>query len=277
MKDVKLVLLGTGSPRPDINRKGPSQVMMIDDFPVLIDCGDGTTTQLIKAGILPSKVNFLWLTHLHSDHLFGYAQFLIAGWSTGRTELTVIGPKGTKKFHQQVLEMFQQDIDYRLSVGRSKEGILDVKIIEITNSGTVHSNFPYPVYTAEMIHNVTTYGLRFEIDDKIVVFSGDTAPNDELIKLSRDADILVHDSCMVDDYDKLQTKDPGLKVIWTNLMKEHCTPGQAAYTAKNANVKKLVLTHFLPNADVETAYQEATASFLGKVIIGEDLKEIKVD
>src|SRR5699024_4241532 len=257
MKDVKLVLLGTGSPRPDINRKGPSQVMMIDDFPVLIDCGDGTTTQLIKAGILPSKVNFLWLTHLHSDHLFGYAQFLIAGWSTGRTELTVIGPKGTKKFHQQVLEMFQQDIDYRLSVGRSKEGILDVKIIEITNSGTVHSNFPYPVYTAEMIHNVTTYGLRFEIDDKIVVFSGDTAPNDELIKLSRDADILVHDSCMVDDYDKLQTKDPGLKVIWTNLMKEHCTPGQAAYTAKNANVKKLVLTHFLPNADVETAYQEA--------------------
>lgn len=276
MKDTKIIMLGTGSPRPDAERSGPSQVITVDDYPILIDCGDGTSTQLMKAGIQPRDINYLWLTHLHSDHLFGYAQFLIAGWSTGREKLTVIGPKGTKKFHQQVLEIFKDDIDYRLSVGRRKEGILDVNIIEIEEAGTIQSDFPYRVITEEMVHNVTTYAFRFEIGDKSIVISGDTAPTQALVTLSENADVLIHDCCMVDDYGKQQTTDPKMKVIWNNLLKEHCTPEQAATTAKKADVKKLVLTHFLPNANVESAYVEATECYSGEVIIGEDLKIIKV-
>jgi ribonuclease BN (tRNA processing enzyme) len=69
--NVSIIMLGTGSPRPDLERSGPAQLLLIDDIPILIDCGDCVTTQLIKAGIPLSAItlfgtgtheggNFIW-------------------------------------------------------------------------------------------------------------------------------------------------------------------------------------------------------------------------
>lgn len=274
---ISVVMLGTGSPRPDLDRSGPSQVLMIDGTPILIDCGDGVVNQLMKAKISLSEINYLFLTHLHADHVYGYGHFLVAGWGSGRKKLTVVGPPGTKELHNLVLEMFKNDIKYRTSLGFPPEGILDVTIVEVDPSQAIPCELPAEVTAASMIHNVPTFAYRFQMGDKAVVISGDTAPSQRLVELSQGADILVHDSCLTTTSMYNHSPRPELKKVWENLQKEHCTPEQAADTAREANVKKLVLTHFLPGIDVDEIYQESKKVYDGIVIVPEDLQVIDVD
>lgn len=273
MSELKIVMLGTGSPRPNLNRSQPAQALVIGEEAILIDCGEGTTAQLMKAGIAPESIKYLILTHLHSDHTLGYGQFLLGGWGQGRSELIIIGPKGTKAFHESILNMYSFDIDYRCSLGRSSAGILDVKIIEISEPGELMENpLPYRISTARMVHNVPTFAFRFDIGQKTVVISSDTAPNDDIVLLAEGADILVQNAGLTTG-----RQSAALEKIWANLQKEHCTPAQAGTIAERAKVKKVVLTHFLPEADGSIAFKEASETFTGEVIVPEDLDVIKVE
>ncbi|SDJ08229.1 MBL fold metallo-hydrolase [Alteribacillus bidgolensis] len=278
MIDWKVTMLGTGSPRPDVERSAPSQVIHFGDLPVLIDCGEGTTAQLQRAGIPPQSITTLFITHLHSDHILGYGQFLLGGWGLGRRKLRVIGPKGMKHYHETMLSLFKDDIDYRVELGRSPKGVREeVEIIEIDEPGEIDlkiDDLPVRVYTAEMIHNVPTYALRFEGEDHVIVHSGDTAPTENIVELAKDADILIQDACLAVNETYKNITDPELQEIWDNLQKEHCTPQQAADIAERGGVKKLVLTHFLPNIDEERAYREAAAEFKGETIVAKDLQTI---
>lgn len=277
MKDIIINMLGTGSPRPDIHRSGPSQTLTIDDTSILIDCGENVVRQVIKSGIELKNINYLLFTHLHADHVYGYGHFLVAGWGSGRKHLTVVGPKGTKALHEKTLDLFKEDINYRTSLGFPSEGIMDVNIIEVEESGNINiPGLPADVSAANMVHNVPTYGYRFDVGSESVVFSGDTAPTDNLVKLSKDADVLVHDACLTTTSMYSHTTRPELKQVWKNLQKEHCTPVQAAKTAKNAGVRKLVLTHFLPQINVEEISDEVSEVFKGEIIVPNDLEVIKV-
>ena len=71
-------------------------------------------------------------------------------------------------------------------------------------------------------------------------------------------------------------KMPNAEKIWENLQKEHCTPAQSAETAKRANVKELVLTHFLPKMNPEKSLAEAAAVFNGKIYVPNDLDVIQL-
>ncbi|WP_066396503.1 MBL fold metallo-hydrolase [Neobacillus mesonae] len=277
MSEIALTMLGTGSPRPDIERSGPAQVLTIDGTHILIDCGEGTSTQLLKAGIPLESINHLWITHLHSDHLFGYAQFLIGGQGNGRRELTIVGPKGIKKYHQRILELYEEDLNYRLSLGRSPKGLLDVNIIEIIESGEIKTDIPAYVTCAEMVHNVKTFGYRFYIEDKVVVISGDTAPTPNIVELARGANLLVLDSALTTTSVYTKGGNKEFSKVFENLKKEHCTPVQCGQIAQEAEVKTLVLTHFLPEADGEEAFAETSSVFAGEVIVPKDLQKIKVD
>lgn len=277
MNALKLIMLGTGSPYPDLLRGGASQVLVYNDLPILIDCGEGTTAQLMRAGIAPQDVHHLWLTHLHSDHLMGYLQFVIGGWHLGRRELTIVGPVGTRKFHETLIELFTEDIAYRTSLGFPSRGLVDADIIEVTGPGPVGSELPAAISAARMVHYVPTFAYRFEIGDKVVVFSGDTAPNENLVRLTQKADVLVNDCVLsVSEKYKAEERNTNLEVIWEKLHNEHCTPAQAATMAEKAGVKNLVLTHFLPGVNRDQAYAEATAAFSGIVTIGEDSQTIYI-
>ena len=277
LETLTLTLLGTGSPKPNLERSGPAQVITIDNMPVLIDCGEGTVRQLMEAGMNPADIQYVCFTHLHSDHVFGYGHFLLGGWSLGRRKLTVIGPKGTKRFHEKVLDMFEEDISYRLSLGISGKGLMDVKIIELEDEGgQVISEIPAKITTTPVVHNVKTFAYRFDVGSRSIVISGDTAPVDTLVNLAKGADILVQDAAITSSSINQSSNDANLKNIWTRLQKEHCTPAQAAMIAKEAGVKRLVLTHFLPNVNEEQVYQEASEIFEGEVIVGKDLQQISI-
>lgn len=273
---ISIYMLGTGSPRPDLERYSVSQALVVDDVPIMIDCGENATQQLLKVGIAPQNVRYLWFTHLHSDHVFGYPRFLLGGWGMRRDQLTVIGPSGTKRFHDTLIDMFEDDIAYRRSVGYPPEGILDVNVIEIEEPGVVQLDFPWKVTTEKMIHNVPTYAFRFDIGSKAVVFSGDTAPTEALVRLAQGADVLVHDAGLATNPRYENPTDERVKTIWANLQKEHCTPRQAAETARRAGVKTLVLTHFLPQVNESKILKEASEVFDGTIIVAKDLQKIDV-
>ncbi|WP_257347411.1 MBL fold metallo-hydrolase [Pseudalkalibacillus decolorationis] len=278
MDNLTLTMLGTGSPKPNLERSGPAQVIMIEDTPVLIDCGEGTVRQLMKANINLAEINYLCFTHLHSDHIFGYEHFLLGGWSLGRRKLTVIGPKGTKRFHEKVLDMFEEDISYRVqALGIPSDGLLNVNIIELADEGGhVLCDIPAKITTTPVVHNVKTFAFRFDVGLKSIVISGDTAPVDSLVELAKGADVLVQDAAITDSSISKKTEDANLKNIWEQLQKEHCTPAQAAEIAKQAGVKQLIMTHFLPNVNEKKVYQEASAVFDGEVIVGKDLQQVSL-
>jgi ribonuclease BN (tRNA processing enzyme) len=231
----------------------------------------------MKAKIAPESIQYLFMTHLHSDHLLGYGQFLLGGWGLGRRKLTVVGPKGMKHYHHTIIKLFEEDISYRTSLGRPGNGVLDVNIIEIEEPGEIDCGLPMKISTSEMVHNVLTYGYRFEIDGKIVVISGDTAPTPAIVELSQNADLLIIDSALAPTGVYRNTNNPELQKIWENLQKEHCSPGQAGEIAKAAGVKTVVLTHFLPNIIEEETKNQAADVFKGKVIVGKDLQVIPVE
>ncbi|SDI40265.1 ribonuclease Z [Alteribacillus persepolensis] len=272
MKDIKVTMLGTGSPYPALHRAASAQLLQIDDMNVLIDCGQETTSQLQRIGVEPQDVHHLWFTHLHSDHTMGYFQFLIGGWHLGRRKLSVVGPKGIKEFHETVLKMYEDDINYRTSLGFPAEGIHDVEIYEIEEPGDIPAgDIPAKVTSAPMIHNVTTYAFRFEIDNTVIVFSGDSSPTQHLTDLSENADLLIHD-CVLTAKEKAENTN--LDTIWEKLQKEHCTPAQAAETAKQSNTKRLLLTHFLPSIDEEHVESEVRRVYDGELILGQDLQTV---
>jgi ribonuclease BN (tRNA processing enzyme) len=221
-------------------------------------------------------VNHLFITHLHSDHIFGYGQFLLGGWANGRRRLTVIGPPGTIQFHNRIIEILQEDIFYRISLGRSSNGVLDVSIIEVEKSGPFSCDLPVQVTAGRMIHSFPTFAYRFQIGDKKVVFSGDTAPNGVLVELASNADILVHDCCRAPNSIYSNTSDQELVKIWGSLQEEHSSPKEAANIADKAGVNQLVLTHFLPNTDIDQTYKEASKYFSGNVILANDLDVIRI-
>ena len=92
-----VIMLGTGSPRLNTERLSSASLLVMGGIPILVDCGEGATMQLVKAEIPPQEVKHVFFTHLHADHMLGYANFLISGWLEGRRNLPSLGLLERKK------------------------------------------------------------------------------------------------------------------------------------------------------------------------------------
>ena len=94
-----LTLLGTGCPKVDHKRFGPSNLVSTKKANILIDCGSGVTQRLEEIKISTADIDALVLTHLHSDHVVDFYQLIISSWHSYRKKpWKIYGPKGTKKF-----------------------------------------------------------------------------------------------------------------------------------------------------------------------------------
>ena len=94
---MKVIIVGSGSATPDPERGNPSQAVIVDDEILLFDCGERTSVNLVKAGINPIDVDYLFFTHLHIDHTADYKYFIYTTWNCGRKKLLkVYGPGSTE-------------------------------------------------------------------------------------------------------------------------------------------------------------------------------------
>src|SRR6187401_334251 len=98
-QDIRVTLLGTGTPAPVMNRFGPSILVEAGGQKFLFDAGRGSLQRLAQSQVSWRDVNGVFLTHLHSDHVVGFPDLWLTGWITSnrRTPLLVWGPKGTTK------------------------------------------------------------------------------------------------------------------------------------------------------------------------------------
>ena len=124
---TKLVMLGTGTPRPDPYRSGPATVIVVNGTPYLIDFGPGVIRQAsaafdrgVKAlGFGGINIRTAFLTHLHSDHTVGYPDLVFTPWVMGRRQpLEVYGPKGIKAMTEHILAAWGFD-GHRLIADRA--------------------------------------------------------------------------------------------------------------------------------------------------------------
>jgi len=108
-------LLGTAAALPDPDRRHTAILLTLDNGRhVLVDCGHGATTNMIRPNVNPAAVGLILLTHLHQDHISDLPFFLLERWILNRVgSPVIIGPKGTAHFVKCMLEGGAYDVDIR--------------------------------------------------------------------------------------------------------------------------------------------------------------------
>ena len=110
-----LTLLGTGCPSVHPERFGPSNLIHNDNTKILIYCGSCVTQRLIQAGFLGSEIDYLLLTHLHSDHVIDFYQLIMSSWHQNRKrKWNIVGPIGTKSFLNSIMKSWEKERNLRI-------------------------------------------------------------------------------------------------------------------------------------------------------------------
>jgi len=154
---MELLFLGTGAGMPTSRRNVTSIALRFLDRGAfwLFDCGEGTQHQLLKTPLKLGKLEKVFITHLHGDHLFGLPGLLTSRAHQGVTApLSVFGPKGLKRFLETVLEASQSRIDYEMRVIEAEENG------EPDDLQVLHEDERYRVVAARLDHRIACYGYR---------------------------------------------------------------------------------------------------------------------
>jgi ribonuclease BN (tRNA processing enzyme) len=273
---VKLILTGTGTPHPCLHRSGPSQVVELAGEQLLFDCGEGTLSQLLRAGVEPHGIRELFLTHLHLDHIAGLTGFVFGSYylalahsAAQRAALQVYGPTDTDDVFESLRGAYRVDMAHRQSMGAPAQGFFDPTVRRV-ESGVVLQRPEYQITAAPAIHGIETYGYRIDYDGGSLVLSGDTTYAESIVALARGADVLVHEAHMADE----RPANPRYAPIWDAIAAIHATPEQAGRAAREAQVRRLIVTHLKPDIDPEAIKRRCASEFDGEVTVAHDLLHV---
>ena len=252
---TKVHILGAGTPTPTPQRFGSAYVVEVGDTQVMLDCGPAATHKLVKAGLWPTNIDYLFFTHHHFDHDVDYPCFLLCRWdqSIGKeNRLQVFGPSPTVKLTEGIIGedgVFAHDWKARVNHPVSQQvfvnrgGTLprpapDIYAEDI-DPGYVYSGSDWQMSTSWADHvqpYLDSVAYRLDGPDGSVVFTGDTAPCDPVVNLAKDADMML---CMCwDDQEAMNENGEA---------PHQCGTTGAAEMAQEAGVKKLVLVHIGPH------------------------------
>jgi len=280
---TRIILLGTaGGPTPRKTRVPSSQVVVINERAYVFDCGVGVTTQLARAGVRLGSLRHVFVTHHHSDHNAEYGPLLLTAWAAGlRTPVDTWGPPPLSRMTQLFLEMNEYDIRTRMEdEGRVPLEPL-IKPHEQEQGGVVVSADGVKVTCALVDHPPVKPAFAYRLDsaDRSVVFSGDTRPSKALIELARGADVLVHEVIWPTVIDRLVANAYNAEALKKSILSHHTAAEDVGRIAAEAQVKTLVLSHFVPAEDPEITEQMwigavQSGGYKGPIVLGKDLLEI---
>lgn len=290
---MDLLFLGTGAGMPAKARNVSSIALrLLEERKAiwLFDCGEATQHQILYTSIKPRKIEKIFITHMHGDHIYGLPGFLGSrSFQGGDEPLTIYGPAGIKEFVQSALQLSFTHLKYELNV------------IEI-DDGMVFEDEQFLVEAKKLEHGIPSYGYRVTEKDtpgmlqvdklkeigvlpgpiykrlkdgetvhledgriingadflgaakkgRIVAILGDTRMCPQIIELANNADILVHEATFGKEDEQLAYEY------------FHSSTKQAAASALEANAKKLILTHIsarYQDEDKEMFLSEAVSIF----------------
>ena len=254
---------------------------MVNDAAYVVDCGDGVARQLVLAGIRLPQLRHIVLTHQHSDHNADYGNLMLLAWTAGlKTRVDAWGPPPLQQMTTHFLAMNAYDIRTRIQdEGRvALEPLIHVH--ELTSGGLVFADDNVRVTAALVDHPPVTpaFAYRFDAADRSIVVSGDTRRSENLIKLAKDADILVHEALFPAGVDRLVAGVPNAATLKQSILSHHTSAEDAGRVAQQAGVKTLVLSHFVPPEDPEITdrmwIEAARAHYDGNIVVGKDLLEL---
>jgi len=284
---MELTFLGTGAGMPSKDRNVSAIILNLlqeRNSLWLFDCGEATQHQILHTKIKPRKINKIFITHLHGDHIFGLPGLLSSrSFQGGENPLTIFGPLGIKEYIDTCLQISETHLQYDIQIVEIKEGTIfeddtfivqckqlshnmrsfAFKIIEKDQLGQLNINKlqslgikPGPIYrtikekeqimleNGNLLHRKDFIGPPKR--GKVITIFGDTTYKEEHASFAMNSDVLVHEATFEADKEKLAT----------NYF--HSTTVQAAKLARNANVKSLILTH------ISSRYQLEDMNLLAK-------------
>jgi len=284
---MRVTLLGTGGPRPDPDRQGPSTLVTTGGLRLLFDAGRGVATQLAKAGVAPEQLDAVFVTHHHYDHIGGLGDVLMAAWNNGRERsLPVYGPRGTESILAALFGVvYESDVRFRIREAESNRAPIAhvAEMVQATDidSGVVELGAAVQVEVGRVEHGEsgigltddewTAVGYRIESDGGAVTISGDAVAGRELARLARDTDVLVMNCYLAGD--EIDSEE-------TRFLSEHVLAGgpQVARIAADAGCSRLVLTHLRQKSPelLESLETEIRQVYAGEIVMGEDLLQLDV-
>jgi len=249
---MAVTLVGTGTGVPSKRRNSPCVSVELGDKCAIFDSGPGSLKNLLHLGVDFLNIDLLFYTHLHMDHIADLGTMLFAAKippSLRRKALVVYGPSGLTDYYKNLRHLYGKTIS-------SDTYTLELK--EIENKDMNIETFR--ISTRTLRHHDGSMGYRIiSPAGNILVYSGDTDYCDEIIELSRDADLCLLECSFPDEM----------------KMNGHLTPGEAGEVAHRSNVKKLVLLHMYPVCDRYDLLGPCKEGFAGEVIVGEDFMKFE--
>lgn len=272
---TRVVLLGTGTPNAEPDRSGPSVAVVVDDTPYLVDLGPGVVRRATAAnqagvdGLAASKLRTAFITHLHSDHTLGYADFIFTPWVLERDQpIEVFGPRGLQAMTDHLLQAYEADVRIRID-GLEPANLEGYKV-------NVHEIEPGLIYEDERV-KVTAFlvphgswpqafGFRFDTPDRTIVISGDTRPTPAIAENCQGCDLLLHEVYSQAGFER---KPP----VWQRYHAAfHTSTRQLGEIAARARPGTLVLYHQLSwGSTPEEMLAEIEQVYDGHVVYGNDL------
>jgi ribonuclease Z len=301
---MKLTILGCYAATPRTITNPTSQLLEIKNRMFLIDCGEGTQVQLRKNKIKFSKINQVFISHLHGDHFFGLIGLISTFSLLGRTtDLHIYGPKGIKEI---IL------LQLRLSNSWTNYGLYFYEL-ELDESETIFEDEKVLVTTIPLKHRVYTNGFLFQekvgerkldlnavlnyeiescyyqkikngkditledgriipnseltfdpIQPKSYAFCSDTVYHETILPIINNVDVLYHESTFLESETGLAQKTL------------HSTAKEAARIALKANAKKLILGHYSTRYESIALFKEEAETVFPEVLLAEDGKTFEL-
>ncbi|MEI5908203.1 ribonuclease Z [Bacillus spongiae] len=304
---MELLFLGTGAGVPaKLRNVSAVALKLLQERGAvwLFDCGEATQHQILHTRLKPRRIEKIFITHLHGDHIYGLPGLLGSrSFQGGKEGVTVYGPKGLKEFITVTLSVSKTHLQYPLNIMEIEEGILfedkdfiveakkldhgidsyGYRIQEKERPGPLlveklkeQGMMPGPYYrelkegkkvvleNGSVINGVDYLGDSQK--GRVVTILGDTRPCTAALQLAEDADVLVHEATFADGNEEM---------AWEYY---HSTISQAVDIAKKSNAKLLLLTHISSRYTEEDGRQlEAEAKQLfDNCVIASDFLEVKV-
>ena len=300
----EIVFLGTSASAPSPKRNLPAQVIMHDEYRFLVDCGEGTQRQILQSGIGFKRLNRILITHSHLDHILGLAGLLSTymRWETieeleifaGKAALDRIsdllygvvlrGVTAPMPIHMRAIGSgtFFEGEDFSISAFPVQHRGPDCLGFVFEEKGrrpflpekAEALNIPPGPWRRDLVEGKPTAlpdGRRIEPEAVLgefrpgtrLVHIGDVGETDSLVDVCRDADALVIESTYLEE-----EADMALHFA-------HLTAGRAAALAKQAGVKKLILTHISRRYREKDVLAEAQAVF-ENVVVARDFDTFQV-
>jgi len=298
---LSVTFLGTGGSVPNKFRNLPSVLVRRGPEVLLFDCGEGTQKQFLQAKAGTNRKMRIFISHMHGDHLFGLPGMLHSLSFMGRTrELEIVGPKGIVQFVRSVNQVVRLYSQFPIVVREVTAGrVVNGPEYEVRAAWAKHS-IPCLAYAFQekpksgkfdpakarklgipegplwkRLQNSKAIKLKGRrIPSRLVVgpprrglkltYAVDTRPCDQVTKLARGSDLLIHDSCF-DESAAMKAKDYG-----------HSSASEAAGVAKRSKVRKLVLFHISAMYEDPTHLLREARRVFRQTILCKDMETVNL-